>query len=83
MYEQQHFEVIRLRAASSANIQDATLWRWYSDMMEDNRVTCARKDGVWSIWTDGRLVATDRSDDLAVRKAFVLDRAEPYGQPEN
>jgi len=75
MYEHQHIEVIRLRAAASANNQDAALWRWYSDMMEDNRVACARKNGVWSIWVDERLVASERSYDLSVRTAFMRHRA--------
>ncbi len=75
MCELQHLEVIRLRAASSANSKDAALWPWFSDMMEDNRVTCIRKADVWSVRVDGRLLTTDRSFDRAVRAAYVLQRA--------
>jgi len=75
MCEYQHIEVIRLRAASRANIQDAALWRWFSDMMEDNRIACIRKADVWSVWVDGQLLATDRSYDMAVRTACILQRA--------
>ncbi|WP_137924920.1 hypothetical protein [Cupriavidus sp. 2SB] len=75
MYEHQNIEVIRLRAAASANMQDAAMWRWYSDMMEDNRISCLRKDGLWSAWVDGRLLSTNRSYDVALRTACVLHRA--------
>lgn len=65
----------RVRAGATANIQDAALWRWYADLMEDNRVACVRKEGTWSVWVDGRLLASDRSYDLTLRTAFVMQRA--------
>jgi len=75
MGEYQHIEIIRLRAASNANIQDAALWRWFSDMMEDNRVAFTRNADVWSVWVDGQLLTADRSYDLAMRTAYLLQLA--------
>jgi hypothetical protein len=38
MQESDQRQVMRIRASATANAQDAALWRWYSDLMEDQRV---------------------------------------------
>ncbi|MEN7531626.1 MULTISPECIES: hypothetical protein [unclassified Cupriavidus] len=68
-------EVIRLRAAASALTQDARLWRWFSDQMEEHRLNCERNRDFWRITVAGRELACDRSFDVAVRAAYTLSRA--------
>ncbi|VVD76497.1 hypothetical protein PHO31112_00873 [Pandoraea horticolens] len=65
----------QLQAAAHANEQDATLWRWFSDQMEDQTMRCERKKGDWIICVAGRELARDPSFDLAVRAAYILCRA--------
>jgi len=47
-------ELVRLAAAARANIDDARVWRWYADLMEDDRVSCMRIRNGWRITVDGR-----------------------------
>ena len=49
MLNESHMELIRLRAAALANAQDATMWRWYTDLMEGRRAACQRKGNGWAI----------------------------------
>ncbi|MBN3854855.1 hypothetical protein G3N59_15840 [Paraburkholderia sp. Ac-20340] len=70
MVKQMHsLEVARLTAAARANIDDARLWRWYADLMEDERVSCTRTRHGWQITVDGRCTVEDESFDSAVRRA--------------
>ncbi|AOY90996.1 hypothetical protein BKK79_03585 [Cupriavidus sp. USMAA2-4] len=75
MTETTSLQLIRLRAAVHANGQDAALWRWFSDQMEERRLSCERVQGYWSIRIAGRELACDRSFDAAVRAAHVLSHA--------
>ena len=68
-------QLVRLRAAANANIQDASLWRWYADLMEDHRISCLRRNESWVVAVAGRELANDRSFDVAVRSAYVMHRA--------
>jgi hypothetical protein len=68
-------EIVRLRAAASALSQDARLWRWFSDQMEEHRLCCERTRDWWHITVAGRELACDRSFDVAVRTAYTLSRA--------
>ena len=68
-------ELARLRAAVRANGDDAYLWRWYSDMMEDHRLVCKCLRGIWSVEIDGRPMAENASFDLVLRSAQVLFKA--------
>jgi len=69
------FEMVRLKAAAAALSQDARLWRWFSDQMEEHRLCCERTRDVWRISVAGRELACDRSFDVAVRAAYTLSRA--------
>ncbi|WP_347554225.1 hypothetical protein [Robbsia sp. KACC 23696] len=62
-------EIARLRAAASANIDDARLWRWYADLMEDGRIRSTRIGTVWRITIDDGCLVEDVSFDCAVRRA--------------
>ncbi|CAB3773856.1 hypothetical protein LMG29542_07472 [Paraburkholderia humisilvae] len=66
-----HFELIRMQAAATANAEDARIWRWYADLMEDRRLVCLRCGLAWTVTVDGRLLARDPSFDLAVRTAYL------------
>ncbi len=67
-------ELVRLRAAASALSQDARLWRWFSDQMEEHRLRCERDRDWWRITIAGRELACDRSFDVAVRAAYTLSQ---------
>jgi hypothetical protein len=70
MVTQTHsLEVARLSAAARANADDARVWRWYADLMEDDRVRCTRTRHGWQITVDNRCTVEDESFDCAVRRA--------------
>jgi hypothetical protein len=71
----QSLEMARLRAAATAQGQDARIWRWYADHMEDYRLDCRRYQDIWSIRVAGRELARDRSFDAAVRAAYAHSSA--------
>ncbi len=75
MNQSNGLEIVRLRAAASALSQDARLWRWFSDQMEEHRLCCERTRDWWHITVAGRELACDRSFDVAVRTAYTLSRA--------
>jgi hypothetical protein len=75
MINDTQLEMIRLRATAMANADDAKVWRWYADLMEDRRVVCQRKGTCWTVAVDGRQMANDPSFDSAVRAAYRLSRA--------
>ncbi|MBN3725722.1 hypothetical protein [Burkholderia sp. Ac-20379] len=62
-------ELARLRAAALANLDDARIWRWYADLMEEERVCCTRTRDGWLITVDERYTVEDESFDRAVRLA--------------
>jgi len=71
LHEGANLQLIRMRAAATANGQDAALWRWFSDQMEDRRLSCERFCEHWSVRLGGRELACDRSFDMAVRSAYT------------
>lgn len=62
-------DVARLRAAAHANLDDARIWRWYADLMEDERVRSTHTRDGWLITIDDRYTVEDESFDRAVRLA--------------
>ncbi|MEK6348204.1 MAG: hypothetical protein V4764_12035 [Burkholderia sp.] len=62
-------ELARLRAAALANLEDARIWRWYADLMEEERVCCTHTRGGWRVTVDGQYSVEDESFDRAVRLA--------------
>ena len=75
MINECQIELIRVRAAASANAEDARVWRWYADLMEDRRIECRHKGLSWMISVDGREIADNKSFDLAIRSAYTMTRA--------
>lgn len=62
-------ELARLRAALGANLDDARVWRWFADLMEDQRLRCTRTREHWQITIDDCFTVEDESFDRAVRLA--------------
>ncbi len=71
----EQLEMVRLRAAVNANVEDAAVWRWFADLMEDNRVACQRRNASWSITVDGQPLSSNTSFDSAIRTAYTMARA--------
>ncbi|WP_414440364.1 hypothetical protein AB4851_06395 [Burkholderia sp. 22PA0099] len=66
---QTEMELARLRAAAHANLEDARIWRWYADLMEDERICCTHTRDGWLVTIDDRYTVEDESFDRAVRLA--------------
>jgi len=69
MNVQEKLQIVRLWAKAKANLEDASLWRWFSDLAEDGRIVMTSKSGVWTITVDGQSSVSKRSFDAAVRVA--------------
>jgi hypothetical protein len=59
----------RRDAAVQANTEDAALWRWFSELIEDRRIRYCHANGVWLVTVDHRHVGTSSSFDGAIREA--------------
>ena len=67
-------EVIDLRsardaAASAANAEDASLWRWFSGLFEERRIRWFPSRDKWLVFVDHKHVATESDFDTAIRTA--------------
>jgi hypothetical protein len=60
---------IRSEAAKLADREDATLWRWFSEMYEDRRIRWCRAAQGWLVSVDHRHLATEADFDAAIRIA--------------
>jgi hypothetical protein len=58
---------IRNAAAKNADREDATLWRWFSDLYEDGRIRWCRSARGWLVSVDHKHLATDPDFDTAIR----------------
>lgn len=64
------FEMRRMAAATSANQEDAQLWRMFSQLYEERRIRwCNAADG-WLVSIDHRHLATEATFDQAIRRAI-------------
>lgn len=74
---------VRSEAAKNADRDDATLWRWFSEMYEDGRIRWCRSAQGWLVSVDHRHLATEADFDAAIRIARErylsgkLRRADP------
>lgn len=66
----QDLELIRLRACVHANRDDAQIWRWYADLMEDRRLSCNWKNNRWTVCLDSAELCSDYSFDRVIRAAY-------------
>jgi hypothetical protein len=64
----------RMKAAALANAEDASMWRWFSALLEERRLRWCLSDAGWLISLDNRHVSTAASFDAAIRGAKI--RAE-------
>ncbi|MFX1767727.1 MULTISPECIES: hypothetical protein [Paraburkholderia] len=62
-------DIGRLQGVASANAEDASLWRWFSLMVQDSRIRWRLAHGAWLVSVDHRHVATETSFDEAMRAA--------------
>lgn len=64
-----------LRHAEQVDRNDARVWRWYAEAVDEGRLACQYQRGFWHIVLDGLAQANDRSFDIAVRVALDIDRS--------
>ena len=81
MNMQEKLDIVRLSAEATANRDDASLWRWYADLVEDRRIAFTCKANVWTITLDGTSSVSQRSFDSAVREARDSHERERFTSP--
>ncbi|MFM0325669.1 hypothetical protein [Caballeronia glebae] len=57
----------RSDAARQADKEDATLWRWFSDLYEEGRIRWCRSAQGWLVSVDHKHLATEPDFDAAIR----------------
>jgi len=62
-------DIARLQGLAIANAEDASLWRWFSLMLQDARIRWCVAHGNWLVSVNHRHVATEASFDEAIRAA--------------
>lgn len=62
-------DTVRSEAAKLADRDDATLWRWFSELYEDGRIRWCRSAQGWLVSVDHRHLATEAEFDAAIRIA--------------
>ncbi|MCE4575248.1 hypothetical protein QCE73_38170 [Caballeronia sp. LZ029] len=62
---------VRRSAAIAANAEDADIWRWFANLVEERRIRWCLANGSWLVSVDHRHVATDKDFDVAIRGAKV------------
>jgi len=62
-----------------ANAEDASLWRWFSCLLEERRIRWRFHFGSWFVSVDRVQVAAERTFDRAVRQARVVARERGLG----
>jgi hypothetical protein len=60
---------LRQQAAHAANAEDADLWRWFANLVDERRIRWCCADGSWLVSIDHRHVATETTFDNAIRSA--------------
>jgi hypothetical protein len=67
----------RALAAACANAEDASVWRWFSALLESRNIRwCLSHDG-WLVTVNHRHVATAASFDEAIRTAKARSNFSP------
>lgn len=67
-----------LRHAPLADRDDARVWRWTAEAVDEGRLACRFQRGFWHIVLDGRLLAIDPSFDCAMRLVRAIDGAAAH-----
>lgn len=68
---------VRFDAAVAANAEDASIWRWFSALLEERRIRWRYMFDNWVVNVDRAHVATEKNFDDAIRAAKVA--AEQLG----
>lgn len=70
-------ERVRFDAAVAANAEDASIWRWFSVLLEERRIRWRYMFDNWVVNVDRAHVATEQNFDDAIRAAKLA--AEQLG----
>jgi hypothetical protein len=73
-------DFVKLAALANEHAQDARLWRWFANMLEDGRLAWLRDRKSWEIYIDGARVTRNASFDVALRIAYDVNCA-PHPLP--
>ncbi|MEN2473439.1 hypothetical protein [Burkholderia sp. GS2Y] len=69
---------MRLEAAIIANADDASIWRWFSYLLEERRIRWRFQFGNWHVSVDRVTVARAATFDRAIREAkAVAEERDP------
>ncbi|WP_236002061.1 hypothetical protein [Paraburkholderia elongata] len=60
---------VRFEAAAAANAEDASIWRWFSELLEERRIRWRFQFDCWQVSVDRVSVAKEGTFDLAIRQA--------------
>lgn len=71
----------RLDAAAAANAEDASLWRWFSILMEDRRIRWRYMFDNWVVSVDRVRVSTEQTFYDAIRTAKGEAETRGLGLP--
>ncbi|WP_208457790.1 hypothetical protein [Burkholderia sp. BCC0405] len=63
---------MRLEAAIIANADDASVWRWFSCLLEERRIRWRFQFGNWHVSVDRVRVARETTFDCAIREAKAV-----------
>lgn len=63
---------MRLEAAIIANADDASVWRWFSYLLEERRIRWRFQFGNWHVSVDRVHVAREATFDRAIREAKAV-----------
>jgi hypothetical protein len=69
----------RQEGAEAANAQDASVWRWFSELLEDRRIKWRYSFGKWVITVDRMQLSMGGSFDSAIRLAKTAMEAGKDG----
>jgi hypothetical protein len=64
----------RKEAAACANAEDASVWRWFSDLYDEGLIRWCRTDRGWLVSVAHRHVATSSTFDEGIREAMARTR---------
>jgi len=62
--------IVRLAALADSNAEDARLWRWFANSLEEGLLFWHRDRKHWEIYLHRSLVAKHASFDVAMRTAY-------------
>ncbi|WP_241021607.1 hypothetical protein [Burkholderia sp. Ac-20353] len=75
-------ERVRLDAAAAANAEDASIWRWFSALLEERRIRWRYMFDRWVVNVDRTHVATEENFDAAIRAAKNAAERQGLGSAE-